>query len=96
VRVAIILVAICAAAAPADNRSNQIETATFIAQCDSFKIRVVGSGIDKPNPIVGYNIQLKPPSGTALIITDSFPVIANKDGTFGRTFTNSWKTLATH
>jgi hypothetical protein len=80
-------------AVPPDYRPNQIETATFAAQCDAFAIHVVGSGVDKPNPIVGYNITLKPTSGETLIITDSFPVTPNADGVFSKTFTNSWKTF---
>jgi hypothetical protein len=83
----------CASASPADDRSNQIDTATFAAQCDSFKIVVAGHGVDKPNPIVGYNIHLKPSSGTTLIITDSFPVQPDEKGVFRTTFTNSWKTF---
>jgi hypothetical protein len=80
-------------AATPEHRLNQIETATFAARCDAFAIRVAGSGVDKPNPIVGYNIMLKPRSGETLIITDSFSVIPNADGIFSKTFTNTWKTF---
>ena len=87
------LLLMCASASPADDRSNQIDNATFAAQCDSFKIVVAGHGVDKPSPLVGYNIHLKPSSGTTLIITDSFPVQPDEKGTFRTTFTNSWKTF---
>lgn len=80
-------------AAPTDRKANQIETASFSGQCSTFKITVSGSGVDQPKPIVGYNITLTPPSGTALIITDSFPVIPDANGSFHKTFTNSWKTF---
>jgi hypothetical protein len=92
-RVAVALLAMCAVAAPAEHRANHIDTAAFMAQCGTYKLRVAGSGLDQPNPIVGYNITLTPPSGTSLIITDSFPVITNAAGTFRKTFTNSWKTF---
>ena len=91
--VAVVLMALRSAAAPGDHGSNQIESATFTAHCDTFKITVTGRGVDKPNPLVGYNIKLTPKSGTALIITDSFSVIPTSDGSFSKTFTNSWKTF---
>jgi hypothetical protein len=79
------------AAAPADHKTNQIETAIFSAQCTTFKITVSGSGVDQPKPIVGYNITLTPRSGEPTIITDSFPVTVDPDGSFHQTFTNDWK-----
>lgn len=80
-------------AAPPNPKPNQIETASFAAQCDTFAIRVSGSGVDMPNPVVGYNITLKPAFGETLIITDSFPVTPEADRSFRKTFTNSWKTF---
>jgi hypothetical protein len=46
---------------------------------------------DQPNPLVGYNITLTPPSGEPMTITDSFSVMPNKDGTFRKAVTDSWK-----
>jgi hypothetical protein len=92
-RLTAVLLAIGITAALADRKANQIETANFSAQCTTFKIIVTGSGVDQPKPIVGYNITLTPPSGTALIITDSFSVMPDANGSFRKTFTNSWKTF---
>jgi hypothetical protein len=92
-RVAAVVVAMYTTATPADHKPNQIHTATFEAQCDTYSLRVSGRSIDKTNLIVGYNITLTPPSGEPLIITDSFSVVPNTDRTFRKTFTNSWKTF---
>jgi hypothetical protein len=92
-RVAITFLTFCATAASTDHRKEHIEAATFTAQCDSYRLHVSGSGVDKPKPLVGYNITLTPPSGPPLIITDSFPVTPNSDGAFQKTFSNSWKTF---
>lgn len=92
-RLAAALLAMCITAAPADSSANQIDAAIFTAQCTTFKILVAGRGVNQPNPIVGYNITLTPPSGESLIITDSFPVMPDSSGSFRKTFANSWKTF---
>jgi hypothetical protein len=66
-------------------------TASFTGGCDSYRIAVAGEGLEQPNPIVSYNITLAPRSGESIIITDSFAVSPQKDGSFRETIHESWK-----
>ena len=81
------LAATCAFAAP-----TRLLTARFAGDCGSFTIAVTGEGLDEPNPIVSYNITLTPRSGGEPIsIVDSFEVTPEKNGSFRKTISASWK-----
>lgn len=75
-------------AAPSKTR---LLTATFTGDCDAFTVAVTGEGLKQPNPVVSYNITLTPRSGEPMTIVDSFEVTPEKDGTFHKTVTESWK-----
>src|SRR5215468_10246274 len=82
------LVSVCGASAP----TARLLTANFSGGCRSYTIRVAGEGLDQPNPVVSYNLTLAPRSGSEpMILTDSFEVIPDKDGSFRKSIRSSWR-----
>ena len=67
-------------------------SASFSGGCGTYVIAVAGEGLNQnqPNLVLGYNITLKPSAGEPIAITDSFAVVADKNGSFRQTFTASW------
>ena len=91
-RIALVLFVVCFAAAATSASPPRLLTAKFSGGCESYSITVAGEGLDQSNPVVSYNIKLAPQSGgEPMVITDSFPVTAEKDGTFHRKIHQSWK-----
>lgn len=66
-------------------------SARFSGGCEAFTIVVSGEGLGERSIIVSYNITLKPRSSEPLVITDSFEVTPDKDGTFRKSFDATWK-----
>ena len=91
-RIALVFFVIYFAAASTAAAPPRLVAAEFRGGCESYSITVSGEGLDQPDSIVSYSISLAPRSGgEPMIITDSFPVTAEKNGTFHRKIRQSWK-----
>lgn len=69
----------------------RLSAASFSGGCEAFTIFVSGEGLQQSSAIVSYNITLTPKSGEPMVITDSFEVTPDKDGTFHKSFDATWK-----
>lgn len=69
----------------------QLLSARFSGGCEAFTIAVSGEGLQQRSAIVSYNVTLTPKSGEPLVITDSFEVTPEQDGTFRKSFDATWK-----
>jgi hypothetical protein len=93
VRGLFVIAAISLAVSVASASPPRLLAARFSAACDSYTVAVTGEGLVQPNAVVSYNLKLKPRSGEAILLVDSFPLTPDKAGSFQNTFHGFWKSF---